>query len=177
MPAESMEYLQLIKGSFDEQAGMTDMLSGRGEPGVRAGTHANTLLKTSSPRIRDRATTVERQASAHGDLCFKLSRAKDARVFTTSGQNAREFTLDQLPDDAMVKVDSHTSSPVFSGDAVQLAFALAKAGAIDGESLLELTFPPHVDELILRFRKRQQAQQQLIQQHPELLEKGAGRKK
>lgn len=175
MPPEFMAYLQMIHASFDEVGGMTSMLSGQGEPGVRAGTHANTLLKTSSPRLRDRATVVEKQCAQFGNMCFQMSRAKDARIFTTPG--GKEFTLEQLPDDAMVTVDSHTSSPVFSGDATQLAFALNKAGAIDGESLIELTHPPHMDALILKFREKAKQQAQFLAQHPEIAEKAASKKR
>ena len=52
------------------------------------------------------------------------------------------------------------------------AFALAKAGAIDGEDLIRLTHPPHEDSLILRSRQKAAAQAKMLQEHPELLTKG-----
>lgn len=173
MPPEALAYLQFIHGCFDEAGGMTPVLSGQGESGVRAGSHAATLLRTSTPRLRDKATLVEAQLTDFGDLCFQLSQAKDARIFSTAGDQKQEFLLSQLPDDAVVSVDSHSSSPAFSGDSLQLAFALHRSGAIDGEDLLKLAQPPHVEELILKLRAREKAQQQFLQQHPELLEKGA----
>jgi hypothetical protein len=172
MPPEALEYIAMIKASIDASAGMTPILSGQGAPGVRAGNQTNTLLRTSSPRIRDRALQVEKQCAAFGNLCFELSRAKEARVFVTPA--GKEFTLESLPKDAMVMIDSHTSSPAFSGDNVNLAFALARAGAIDGEDLIELTHPPRQDSLILKYRARKKAEQEFLQQHPELLLKGHG---
>lgn len=170
MPPEALQYLQWIHGSFDEAGGMNNALSGEGQAGVRSGSHASQNLRVSTPRLRDKATSLESQVSEFGDLCFDMSKAKDARVFKT--QKGREFMLSQLPEDAMVEVDSHSSSPAFSGDNVQLAFALARSQAIDGEDLLAMTQPPHVDRLIQKYRKRQEQQQQFLAQHPELLEKG-----
>jgi hypothetical protein len=175
MPANALEYLAVIERNFDDVGGMTAVMSGQGESGVRSQNHASTLLRTSSPRIRDRAIIAEKQISSFGDLCFKMSRAKEAKVFTAEG--GRDFLLSQLPEDAAVTVDSHTSSPAFSGDNMQLAFALAKAGAIDGESLIELTQPPHRDSLILKYREREKAKQKFLEQHPELLQKGGSHKK
>jgi len=172
MPPEALAYLQFIHASFDEAGGMTPILGGQGESGVRAGSHAATLLRTSTPRLRDKATLVESQLTDLGDLCLQLSQAKDARIFTVP-DTKQEFTLSQLPDDAEVSVDAHSSSPAFSGDSLQLAFALHRSGAIDGESLLKLTQPPHAEELILRLRAREKAQQEFLAQHPELLEKSA----
>ena len=157
MPGEAMALLGFIEQAFDEAGGMTGMISGQGQPGVRSGAQANTLLRTSTPRIRDRATAVEAQVTDFGDLCWQMARIKEGRVFHT--EDGKDFTLSLLPSDAVVGVDSHTSSPAFSGDNLQLAFALVKAGAIDGEDLLNMVQPPHVDELILKYRARQKAQQ------------------
>ena len=74
-------------------------------------------------------------------------------------------------------MDSHTSSPAFSGDNAQLAFALAGRGAIDGEALIKMTHPPYQDELILSYRQREEAKAQFMQQHPELaVPHGKGKK-
>jgi hypothetical protein len=197
MPQEALAYLNLLDRYFDDAAGLTPILSGRGEQGVRAGVHAGTLVKTGSPRLRDRALLVEGQCANAGDLCLKISQAKDPRLFSArapqteiTGQDAwsqimrsvgarraaaggkTEFLLANLPNDAEVVVDSHSSSPAFSDASQNLAFALAKAGAIDGDSLIQLSHPPHEDELRDRFRRKQEQEAKLIQAHPELLQKG-----
>jgi hypothetical protein len=181
MPSNAMEYLNMIRSSFEEAGGFTPMTSGHGEPGVRSGAQANTMLKTSSPRLRDRALIVEDQCSAFGDLCLKMSQVKDARVFTQPKRGAfgkiNEFMLSQLPDDVQVSVDSHTSSPAFSGDNMQLAFALAARGAIDGEALIKMTHPPYQDELVLSYRDREEARAKFLQQHPELAEQHGKKRK
>lgn len=155
MPQGALEYLEYLERCFDESAGFTAMTNGQGEQGVRAGVHAQTLMRTSTPRLRDRALIVEKQAAAFGDMCLKMLRAKDASVLTSD--DGKAFTLDQLPEDASVVVDSHTSSPAFSGDNEQLAFALAKAGAMDPQSLIEAVHPPREDVLIQRLKAKEKA--------------------
>lgn len=162
MPQGALEYLQYLDTCFDEAAGFTPILQGQGETGVRAGVHAGTLLKTSSPRLRDRALIVEKQAAEWGDLCLKMLRAKDASVIRTP--EGEELVLDQLPPDASVVVDSHTSSPAFSGDNQQLSFALAKAGAMDPVSLIEAVHPPMEEKLIARQRSSQKERSAMMEE-------------
>lgn len=88
-----------------------------------------------------------------------------------------------MPDDYRVTIDSHSSSPVYEQDHQQVAAFLAKAGVIDGESLLQLLPVPGRDILIAKWKEMEQkkAQQaQELMQHPELLkviEGGKGRKR
>lgn len=162
MPQGAMEFMGYLDSGFDEAAGFTAITSGQGEPGVRAGTHANTLLRTSTPRLRDRALLVERTAAQVGDMCLKMARAKNPEVIK-DGQGG-SFTLDQLPPDASVVVDSHTSSPAFSGDNQQLMFALSKAGAIGPISLLEGVHPPRQDVLVARHKAEEEQHSKLLEE-------------
>ena len=184
IPQGYMEYIRAIENWFDEAGGFTAILSGQGEPGVRAGTHANTLLRTSTPRLRDRALLVEKQCAEVGDLAFHLLAAKDATVFTVhaptppkggvmgmiakltqaESPDEEQFLLAQLPKDASVVVDSHTSSPAFSGEAEAKAFQLHRSGAISPEDLLRLTHPPMEDELIANLRERQAGQSRQMEE-------------
>ncbi len=100
------------------------------------------------------------------------------RVFYPSCRGKKtEFLLNQLPDDARVMVDSHTSSPVYQEDSEKLAFALHRAGAIDAEDLIMLTHPTHEDTLRARAKSRAEAQAELVKKHPELaFGKGKGKR-
>lgn len=184
MPQGAMEFMNYLDAAFDEAAGFTAITSGQGEQGVRAGNHANTLLKTSTPRLRDRALLVEKQAASFGDLCLKMLRAKDASVLETEDEKPEEFMMSAIPSDASVVVDSHTSSPAFSGDNENRMFQLFKAGAIDAISLLEAIHPPRQDVLVSRHRKSDAAHQALLEEvkkvDPEAWAKaiaGGGRKR
>jgi len=170
MPPELFEQIKNTIAYFDDVAGFTPIMMGQGEQGVRAGVHAQTLAKNSSPRMRDRALLVERQCVEAGDFSFKLLQSKDARVYDTERKS--QFLLAQLAEDYRVTVDSHTSSPAFAEDAERKADKLMRLGAIDHAEYIRLTHPPHEDTLVAAAKARAEAQAKLMQQHPELLKGG-----
>ena len=131
--------------------------------------HAASLQRTASARIRDRALKVERQCAELGDLCFEVLQHKDPTAY---GKENEEYLLSQCPDDRTVKVDSHTSSPAFVEDQRQLAFALARSGAVTPEGLILLTNPPLMDQLLVMLQQKQQREAEFIKAHPEVLTKG-----
>lgn len=179
IPAELFTSLDKTLQFFDDVAGFTPILQGQGEQGVRSQQQASMLARNSSPRMRDRALLVERQCAEWGEFNYRMLQAKDAEVMSAAiGGDAKleQFVLAQMPDDAKVVVDSHTSSPVYQEDNERKAFALAKAGAIDPAELIMLTHPMHEDMLYASAKKREAAQAKLIQEHPELLTKGKTRK-
>lgn len=171
LPKEAFAEIQEIQKLFNYVAGFDNIMSGQGEPGVRAGNHAETLLKTASPRMRDRSLLVERACADLGDKSYHCMANKDAKAYWTddSGQN-QEFMMNQLPDDFRLTVDSHSSSPIYEDNHAQLAFALAKLQAIGAEDLIELMPLPNRDLLKIHLRERQAAQAKMIQEHPELLQ-------
>jgi hypothetical protein len=171
IPQEFFQFLDKTQALFDEVAGFTPIMQGQGEQGVRSQAQAGMLNRNASPRMRDRALLVERQCAEWGEINFRILQMKDALLEKANG-GKNTFLLSQLPDDAKVTVDSHTSSPVYQDDALRLAVVLQRAGAIDGADLIMLTHPPHEDILIARAKAREAAQAQLLQQHPELLTKG-----
>jgi hypothetical protein len=167
------QQIEKILNWFDEAAGFQPIMMGQGEPGVRAGSHAATLLRTGSPRMRDRALLVERQGGAHGDFCFKLLQNKDAEVFVSKLKE--QFLLKQLPGDYRIAVDSHSGSPVFQEDIERKAALLSKGGALSPVDLIMLTRPPHQDILMEHAEAREKAQAQFMAQHPEAMLKGKKR--
>lgn len=155
-PTGYMEELQFILGLFEEASGFSPIMSGQGEPGVRAGVHAQTLVRTSSPRLIDQAARVERQLASSGYLSLRIMQAQDPRIYKTD--NGIEFTLKEFPDDFQCQVDSHSASPAFAEDNRQVAIALARAGAIDSEDLIHMLHPPGAELLLSRLRQRQKKQ-------------------
>lgn len=160
-PPNYLEELQWLFQLFDEASGFTPVTTGQGESGVRSGVHAQTLVRTSSPRLIAPAATVERQLADVGDLAIRIMQANDAKIYITADAGIH-FTLEQMPDGFQVEVDSHSASPIFREDNQQLAIGLARAGAIDAEDLIRLLHPPQTDRLLSRLseRKKQQAKQQ-----------------
>jgi hypothetical protein len=170
IPDEIFKEVQMLSMMFDEIGGFKPILQGQGEPGVRANAHAQTLMKTASPNLRERSLCVERNAEDSAHITFKLMQEKDARVFMTGEKE--QFLLKQMPDDYYIEVDSHSASPAFSDDAREIAFALKKMGAIDEEGLIRMTHPPMEDMLLANLKKRQEARAKMIKEHPELMQQG-----
>jgi hypothetical protein len=114
------------------------------------------LVRTSSPGLIDPATRIERALAESGYIALRIMQDRDPHIYNTeSGQT--QFTLDQLPDDFQVEVDSHSASPAFAEDSRQVAMALARSQAISAEDLIEMLHPPNAELLLARLRQRQAA--------------------
>jgi len=176
MPAEAFADIKQITEFMDEISGFNNVLSGQGEPGVRAGNHAQMLMKTASPSMRNKALIIERQVADIGDKVFKAKAAKEAEAYWTGDvmKEGNEFLLAQLPDDYRVTVDSHSSSPIYEDDYLQMAALAAKLQVVGGEDIIDLLPLPRRDLLKAHLAEKKRAEAALIQQHPELLTKGHG---
>jgi hypothetical protein len=156
MPKEAFTEISEIMSLMDEVSGFQNILSGQGEPGVRAGNHAQTLLKTAAPRLRDRALLVERQCADLADKSLEAMTAKEAgsKAYWTRGDD--EFLLAQLPEDRRVTVDSHSSSPIYEEDHKDMVAFLLKTGVIDGEDAINLLSNlPRKDILVDKYHAAQ----------------------
>ena len=171
MPPEALQMLEFCIKIIEKLSGFDNILSGGGEPGVRAGNHANTLMRTASPQLRDRSLLIERQCAAAADLRFSIMEAKDGRAYWTDPNNidGTKFLLHDIPDDRRISVDSHSSSPIFADNHEQLVAFGLKAGYLDGEDAIEMLPYPQKDLLLQKYKERQKKQEELIKQHPELL--------
>ena len=155
-PPGYLEELEFIWKMFDEAGGFTPVLTGQGDPGVRAGVHAQTLVRTSSPGMIDPATRIERALADSGFLAVRLMQDRDSAIYKT--EKGMDFRLINLPDRFQMEVDSHSASPAFAEDSRQIAIALARAGVLSGEDLIEMVHPPNSELLLARLRQRQQQQ-------------------
>ena len=150
---------------------------------MRAGSHANTLMKTASPKLRDAALLVERQCAQHADLTLAIRDAKDPHKYWLKADeplrdvDATSFLLADLPDDWRVTIDSHSSSPIFSDENTQLVAAATKMGITDGEYFIDNTPLPNKEAAKTGYRERQKAKaaemEKLRQTMPEAAEKVA----
>ena len=169
LPTNAFEEIKMIIQFFDDIAGFDNVMSGKGEPNIRSGNHFQGALRQASPRLRDRAIRVERQCALFGEKILWQKATNDGRVHWTQSddpKNKTDFLLSQLPDDARVLVDSHSSSPIFEQDHANTAAFLFKSGAIDAEDLLDLLPVPNRDMLKEKLRKREISKRQLLESLP-----------
>lgn len=161
-PAELLPCIKFMLEMIDTLGSFPNIMKGQGESGVRAGVHADTLLKTGSPTLRDRALLVERQCAICADLTLELMEAKEDRKFWTSADKPQDmettsFMLSDLPPDWRVTVDSHSSSPIFASEAQQLIFALLKGGVVTAEYAIDNLPIPNKETAKAELRKKAQA--------------------
>lgn len=169
LPTNAFDEFKMMMQEFDEIAGFDNAMSGKGEPGVRSNNHFQGMVRHASPRLRDRAIRVERQCAAFGEKVMWHMAAKDARAHWTKQDDPgmkSDFILAQLPDDARVLVDSHSSSPIYEQDHANTAAFLFKAGAIDAEDLLDLLPIPNRDMLKEKWQARELSKKQLLDSLP-----------
>lgn len=163
VPADLGGWMHEIERMFDEMGGLPPIARGRGEAGVRSGNHAETLIRMFSPRFKDRALLVERDVEALGGLHLDMARVHIAKKITAwvpkdaagleeddlpnplilppaEGLVPVRFAFADLEEDVTLSIDSHSSSPAFSKEAMTLAFDLLKIGAMGPEDVVE-----HVD--------------------------------
>ena len=153
MPNDLFEVIHEIDRMFSEVSGISNVLEGKGESGVRSAGHASQLARLGSSRAKKRALIVEDSLEKVATLYLKLMQAYDPTHFVdTEGQ---PFIAEQFTKDFVVKVDAHSNSPIFTEDLKTLAFNLFKAQAIDKESLLDLLEPPMKQLLKDKLKKRE----------------------
>jgi len=167
MPGDLFEVIREVDQMFAEASGITSVLSGRGETGVRSQGHASQLARLGSSRAKKRALIVEDSLEKVSTLYMKALQAYDNTHLTDSEGN--KFIPEQFTNNYVVKVDAHSNSPIFTEDLRQLAFNMFKAGAIDKESLIDLLEPPMKQLLKEKLKRNEakQAQQPQQQQKPE----------
>jgi hypothetical protein len=173
MPADLFSELDRIDAMFEEVSGITNVLSGKGESGVRSTGHASQLARLGSSRAKKRALIIEDSLEKVATLYLKLMAVYDNTHFTTENEPEKiPFIAEQFTRDYAVKVDAHSNSPIFMEDMRNLAFNLLKAGAIDKESLLDLLEPPMKQLLKERLKKIEEKQQQTQASKQEATPKG-----
>ena len=179
-PPELQPMIEFLIKNMLMLGGFPEIMRGQGEPGVRAGVHADTLLKTASPQLRGAALKAERQCAMAADLTLQMKEAKDpdrywVKADTPEDVEKTSFLLNDLPEDWRVVVDSHSSSPIFSDENTQMIVAAHKMQVVDGEYMLANLPFPDKDFAIAKYREHQIQQQKMLQDalknYPELGEK------
>jgi hypothetical protein len=164
IPPETLPLIERLIGIIDLIAGFDNMLSGKGESGVRSGVQANPLMKVASARLKDDSLLIERQCAKAADLRLSLMEAKDGRKFWLDAEKIEEtgFLLTDIPDDRRVVVDGHTTSPIFADEHQSLLVGGLKMGLVDKQSAIEMLPFQNKETLIARMKEAAVAQAALM---------------
>ena len=168
MPPDIFSELDKIDAMFDDAAGITAVMKGRGEQGVRAKGHADTLARLSSSRTREVALCLEKSIGDLAHMMMQLIQQHSETELVTAEKlpDGKPFVFipAQFTDSYHVGVDAHSSSPIFSEDKKEDAVLMLKAKAIDRESFLELIDPPSLNILKERLKKIEEGEHRAHQQ-------------
>ena len=146
VPQDTFAEIREIDHMFSEMSGISNVLSGRGETGVRSKGHASELARLGSARPKKRALVIEDSLEVLATKYLKLDQQHNPDPLRTP--DGQEFISEQFTKDFMVKVDAHSSSPVFMEDMKQDAMELFKAHAITRKTLVQLIHPPMEQEIL-----------------------------
>lgn len=155
MPTNAFNSLAEIDHMFDDQAGIGHILQGRGESGVRSKGQADLMARLGSSRPKKRALLIEECAAGVATLMLRTVQENSDQRFKTEnpdGSPGIDFVPKQFTNDYEVKVDAHSSSPIFIEDRKHDAVELLEAHAIDRETFLEMLDPPNVQQLVAKLK-------------------------
>jgi hypothetical protein len=172
LPADTFAELAQIDSMFEDRAGLGHVLQGKGEAGVRSRGQADLMARLGSSRPKERAIAAEESAEdAAGNILRLVQDHSDQRFQCAipGQQEPLTFIAEQFTRDYEVKVDGHSSSPIFIEDRKHDAITLLEAKAIDRETLLDMFDPPNLQDLKERLKV---LQQQEAAQHKAELEAG-----
>jgi hypothetical protein len=147
-----------IGSIFLEASGLTEMLMGHGEQGVRGEKQAKKMMVTGSGRIRKVAVGLEESLVKLAEIGVKLiQRNSTNRMRTDTGQVLLPAQVAERRN--KIRVAGHSHSPLFADESKDQALLLHKVHAIDREMLIRMLNPPNADALIHRLRKMVKAEQ------------------
>jgi len=153
MPTDIFAEVAQIDTMFDDQAGLGHVLQGKGEPGVRSRGQADLMARLGSSRPKERAIAAEECAEEVAGLILRLTQDHSEQRFQALIDGKLiPFTAEQFTRDYEVKVDGHSSSPIFVEDRKHDATTLHEAKAIDRATLLDMYDPPNLQELKERLK-------------------------
>lgn len=173
LPEDMFAELKEIGVFFLEASGLTEVVAGKGESGVRSRQHAKQLQQTGSGRIKRAALALEPSLVRIGDIGLKLKmRNDDAPIIPepVEGKDGKEvsepFVPAQLATEVKIRISGHAHSPLFVDDAREMALLLKKSGAIDNEMFVRMMHPPNQDAIIHAQRAQARKQRQLVMSLP-----------
>jgi hypothetical protein len=139
IPPQLFEFVQGIDTMLMEQAGMRPNMMGKNDPGTRTEGMASSLLRVAASEMLGKSYTIEGNAEDVGQLLFGcLQRYCDDPLIDDKGES---FLYSEFAQDVKVRVDGHSTSPLFVQDNVEMAQMLKRNDTINDEMFLRMLHP------------------------------------
>lgn len=153
MPPEIFEFMQGLDGLMMDSSNMRPSMFGKQEPGTRTEGMAASMLRVAGAEMRLMGLEIETQAQQCAQVLFRYLRRYSAEKIVDEDGNL--FRLAEFPDDVRVRVDGHSSNPLFVEDNAQLAMGLMRSGAITQETFVRLLQPTLEGKILHDLKKIQ----------------------
>lgn len=161
IPQDLFNEIRELDHMFAEETGLQNVLSGKGEAGVRSGRQTTELARLGSARIKKRSLVVEDALEKMATLYARARQHFSKTIY--EDDNGVKFAAHQFPDDFLAKVDAHSNSPIFVEDHKQLAGEMLEAHVIDRETFVDLVSPPMKPILKQRLKKIEEGEAKAAQ--------------
>jgi hypothetical protein len=181
MPENMFGTISEIDNSFGDSAGIGHVLQGKGEAGVRSRGQTDVLARLGSARVKKTAVVVEECAEDVATIMFRTMQEHSDQRFHAEipgkADAGLQFTAAQFTVDFELKVDAHSSSPIFVEDHKLEAKEMLELHVIDRETFLDITNPPNVQMLKERLKliEAKEAKAAEMQMAAEAQKHGGGR--
>ena len=165
IPEDIYREIREIDQMFEDVSGISGVLKGQGEAGVRSNAHAKNLANFGSSRARQKALLVEDSLEKIATMMVRAKMRYDADSEYRSSDGTK-FKPFQFTDHFIAKIDAHSSSPIFVEDLRQLAIQMLQLKMITREDAITMMDAPMPQLLKMKLRtiiepaEQQQAQQQ-----------------
>lgn len=151
--------LSVNQEMFAELGGIPPLLKGHGESGVRSAGQAQKLMDAGASRIKKCALHLEDSIERHVNLRTKLiQKYDDTKInFVDLEGNMEQFVPEQFSVPFIVKITSHSASPIFIESLKDDAAFLFDKGIIDGNMLAEIIQFPMLNRIRVYLEAKQRA--------------------
>ncbi len=152
IPEHIYSSLDRYQSQMDVVSGLSNVVQGRGESGVRSAGHAGKLLTVGTARPKKRAMIIEdsleKSATLFG-MCLYVGETSE--LFD---EDQQAFIPAEMSPDFSVEVDAHSNSPIFMDNQQVMSDRLLKARAITREKYIIMNAPPMQDELVRDLKEK-----------------------
>jgi hypothetical protein len=146
MPPALFELASGIDSMMDEQAGHRPPMLGKMDQGGRGGEAMNAAIRVAGSQMLAKAYEIELNAQDCGHLLMAYAqRYNDSFLIDDKG---RKFLLADMPHDMKVRVDGHSSSPIFAQQSFEVGYMLHRSQVITDEMLLRLANIPQLSRAL-----------------------------
>lgn len=174
MPPDAFPMLTELKHMIGRRIGRPPAMTGGDGPARSADQTMGRAILSAGATL-NRAMAVEGSVEAVATYGAHL-RQRINHVQLRNPASGEEFLLSQFPEEFVVKVDAHSTSPVYEERNREKIMFLTKEGAISKEDAVRLLGIPHMDRMARKARRLAKAQAEVAKKRMAIEETKAAAK-